>query len=171
MVCSMCLAKSSLSRVSEIVGASICPWTTCQFPVTHTVPWTCVLEFFLGDLARLGKLGFGASFIGLQACHLVNANSVRIELLIKLWRVQIGLANELDLLLKQFGILLGRVAPILAFVRLEINFSKDSIHVAHGNGINHTTLLRLVGKLLPGPGSHRTTTVFWRFTGDADQAP
>jgi hypothetical protein len=131
---------------------------------------TRVLKFFLGDLARLGKLRFGASFVGLQACHFVNANGMRVELVVKLWRFKIGLANKRDLLLKQLGILLGRVAPILAFVRLEINFSKDSIHVAHRNGINQATLSHLVGKLFPGPRSHRTTTVFWRFTGDPDQA-
>ena len=68
------------------------------------------------------------------------------------------------------GLLLGRVAPVLAAVWFEINFSKDSIHVAGGNGIDQATFFRLVGKLLPGPGGHRTATVFRRFTGDADQA-
>ena len=38
IVCWMCRAKSSLSRVSVIVVASNCPRTTCQFAVTHTVP-------------------------------------------------------------------------------------------------------------------------------------
>ena len=100
-----------------------------------------VLKFFLSHSAWLGRLGFGASFLGLQAGHFVNANGVRIQLVIKLWRVQIGLANQLDLLLKQFGILLRRVTPILAFVRPEIDCSKDSIHVICGNGIHQATLL------------------------------
>ncbi len=127
---------------------------------------TRVLKFFLGGLSRFGKLCGGASFIGLQARHFVNANGVRVELVVKLWRIQIGLANKLDLLLKQFGILLGRVAPILTAVWFEINFSKDSIHVAGGYGIEQVAFLRLVGQLLPGPRCHRTATVFWRFTRD-----
>ena len=131
---------------------------------------TRVLEFFLGGLTGFGRLGGGASFVGLQARHLIHAHGVRVALIIKPRCVEIRLANRLDLLLKQFRILLGGVAPILTAMRLQIDFAQEAIHLAGGNRIDELAFLSLVRQFVPSPGRHRTIAVLGRFTRQADEA-
>ncbi len=75
IVCSICLAKSWLSRVSEIVVASNCPRTTCQFAVTHTVPWRV---YWNSSFAICPGLGGFVSACRSFACKLVISSTLMV---------------------------------------------------------------------------------------------
>ena len=95
-----------------------------------------VLAFDLGDLPWLGKLGWGTTFVGLQARFFVNANGVRVFQMVKIRCVAVRLANGLGLSSKCFIIFFGRKTPVFMAMWLMFNTSQKPVHLANGDRIN-----------------------------------
>jgi pSer/pThr/pTyr-binding forkhead associated (FHA) protein len=70
----MCQQKSSSVRVGRIVGAIICPSTTCQFPIRHKVPWRVS-----GRHCRLTKTAEGFLLEDLGSTNGTFVNGIRID--------------------------------------------------------------------------------------------
>ena len=89
---------------------------------------TRVLAFDPGDLPGSCRPGFGATLVGLQAGHLVNANGVRVFKMIKPRCIEIGLTNRFDLRCEFLRIFFSGKTPVLVAVRLDRQFLRVGAH-------------------------------------------
>ena len=80
-----------------------------------------ILAFAFGNLCRASQLGFGAPLVGTEACHFIDADGSRVVVIVNGLSVQVRFAHFLNLGLKKFRVLLGRKAPVLLPVWLEVN--------------------------------------------------
>ncbi len=73
-----------------------------------------VLTFALGDLVWTSKFAFGSLLVGLQTCHLINANRASVIVQVGRSGIQVRPTNFFDLGLKKLSVLFRCKTPVLS---------------------------------------------------------
>ena len=117
-------------------------------------------------LTGLHRNRFGDAFQSLQARHLIDAHRMRIRLKIQVRSVSPRLADNLHLRLKNIGIFLGCVQPVLAAMRLKIRLCELTTDLTGRDARDDTTLLRFIRQFAMSPVIDRAIRVLRRLTRD-----
>ena len=99
----------------------------------------------------------GVSFQRLNARHLVAADRVRPVVPLQRGRLEVGVTDRLDLLLKLHWVLLGGVEPIPLLVGLQGGLAEITPHLGHRDRRHDAALHHLIGQFVGRPVSDGPT--------------
>jgi hypothetical protein len=91
---------------------------------------------------------------------------VRIALEVQFRGFQVALTDDLDLLLEELRIFLGRVQPVLAAMRLQLGRGQRTIDLTRGDGGDDFAADEFISEFSSGPIGNGPIRFVYRFTGD-----
>jgi hypothetical protein len=146
-----------------MVGAIICP----HIPVAEQAqrPVSLVFVFDPDRPPGLHRDRLGDPLQGLNARHLIHGYGVDMLLKIQPRGLQIGLANDLDLLLEDLGIFLFGVEPILAAMWLQFGLNQIPADLANRNGGHYRPMDNFICQFALGPAIDRPSGLIRRLAG------
>src|SRR5262245_63980498 len=102
----------------------------------------------------------------LQPGHLIGTDRVRVLVLLQGGRLEVGVTNCLDPLLKDYGVLLAGVEPIPFLVRLQVGLTEVTPHLSHRDRWHDAALDDFRDQLTSCPMGDGPTGLRRWFTGD-----